>query len=328
VAPLRRPAETGGAVMGTKNKVSPPSLSWPVGVEGLLARCSFLGPGELAVCAVSGGADSMAMLALAVAAGCFAHAVHVDHGLRPGGREEAAVVEAAANALGATFEALSVRVEPGPDLEARARQARYEVLPEGTMVGHTADDQAETLLLNLMRGAGLDGLRGMRATAGGLRKVRRPILALRRSETTALVTALGLQMVTDPSNAEARFRRNRARHEILPLLADVAGRDPVPLLARTAALLAEDAELLDFLARDLDPTDVRALAASPRPLANRALRMWLRENEGPERHPPSSEDIERAWAVVTGRAVACEVSGGRRLSRSAGRLRLDGSQRG
>ena len=170
------------------------------------------------MCAVSGGADSLAMLALAVAAGCSARAVHVDHGLRAGGPEEAAVVEAGANALGATFEALSVRVEQGPDLEARACRACYAVLPEGTMVGHTADDQAETLLLNLMRGAGLDGLRGMRANAAGLRKVRRPILALRRSETAALVTALGPQMVDDPSNAEARFRRNRARHEILPLL--------------------------------------------------------------------------------------------------------------
>jgi tRNA(Ile)-lysidine synthase len=315
------------AIMGIKDQMSSPSCCWPAGVEGLLRRCSFPGEGEPVVCAVSGGADSLAMLALAVAAGCSAHVVHVDHGLRPGGPEEAAAVEAAANALGANFEALSVRVELGPDLEARARQARYEVLPEGTMVGHTADDQAETLLLNLMRGAGLDGLRGMRATAGGLRNVRRPILALRRSETVALVTALGFRTVIDPSNAEGRFRRNRARHEVLPLLADVAGRDPVPLLARTAALLADDAELLDSLARDLDPTDTRALAAAPRPLANRALRTWLREDEGPERHPPSYEDLERAWAVVTGRAAACELSGGRRLSRSAGRLRLDGSQR-
>ncbi|HUC14551.1 MAG TPA: tRNA lysidine(34) synthetase TilS [Acidimicrobiales bacterium] len=307
--------------------MSSPRVYWPAGVEGLLERCSFPGKGAPVVCAVSGGPDSVAMLALAVAAGCSAHAVHVDHGLRAGSREEAAVVEAAANTLGATFEALSVRVGPGPDLEARARQARYGVLPEGTMVGHTADDQAETLLLNLMRGAGLDGLRGMRATSGGLRKAQRPILALRRSETLAFVTALGFPTVTDPSNAEGRFRRNRARHEVLPLLADVAGRDLVPVLARTAALLAEDAELLDLLARDLDPTDARGLAAAPRPLANRALRTWLREDEGPERHPPSSEDLERAWAVVTGRAVACELSGGRRLSRSAGRLRLDGSQR-
>ena len=136
--------------------------------------------------------------------GLFSPRVHVDHGLRPGGPEEAAVVEAAAYTLGATFEALSVRVEPGPDLEARARQARDEVLPEGTMVGHTADDQAETLLLNLMRGAGLDGLRGMRATASGLRKVRRPILALRRSETVALVTALG------PPHGHRPFQRGGA----------------------------------------------------------------------------------------------------------------------
>ncbi|MGD0810483.1 MAG: tRNA lysidine(34) synthetase TilS [Acidimicrobiales bacterium] len=326
MAQRRRPPERVATVLGVKDKMSAPNLTWPAGVEGLLGRCSFPGKGEPAICAVSGGADSLAMLALAVAAGCSPHALHVDHGLRPGGREEAAAVEVAASTLGATFEALSVRVEPGPDLEARARQARYEVLPEGTMIGHTADDQAETLLLNLMRGAGLDGLCGMRATAGGIRGARRPILALRRSETLAFVTAMGLQIVIDPSNAEARFRRNRVRHEILPLLADVARRDTVPLLARTAALLADDAELLDLLALDLDPTDARALAAAPRPLANRALRAWLREGEGPERHPPSSKDLERAWAVVTGRVVACEVSGGRRLSRSAGRLRLDGSQ--
>lgn len=307
--------------------MSSSSLSWPTNLEDLLRRCSFPGPGEAVVCAVSGGADSVAMLALAVAAGCKAHAVHVDHGLRQTGREEAAVVKAAASALGASFEAVSVRVVEGPDLEARARAARYEVLPEGTMIAHTADDQAETLLLNLMRGAGLDGLRGMLASAGGPRQARRPILALRRSETADLVAALGLETVNDPSNAETRFRRNRIRHEVLPLLADVAGRDPVPLLARTAALLAEDAELLDTLARELDPTDARALAGAPRPLANRALRMWLREKEGPERHPPSSQELERAWAVVTGRAVACEVSGGRRLSRSAGRLRLDGPRK-
>lgn len=301
-------------------------LNWPTAVDDLLARCAFPREAEAVVCAVSGGADSMAMLALAVASGCTAHAVHVDHGLRPRSGDEANVVESAASALGATFEALSVRVDEGPDLEARARHARYEVLPEGTMVGHTADDQAETLLLNLMRGAGLDGLRGMRAAAGGPRRARRPILALRRSETSAFVTALGFQTVSDPSNSDGRFRRNRVRHEVLPLLSDVAGRDPVPLLARTAALLSEDAELLDLLATGLDPTDARALASAPRPLANRALRTWFRETEGPERHPPSADELERAWAVVTGRTIACEVSGGRRLSRSAGRLRLDAPQ--
>lgn len=293
---------------------------WPDEVPQLLSRCSFPDAGTAVVCAVSGGADSLAMLALAVAAGCSCHAVHIDHGLRPGSEKEAEVVAAGAASLGATFERLQVEVEPGPDLEARARAARYGALPAEALVGHTADDQAETLLLNLMRGSGLDGLTAMRPQGGGLKSVRRPILQLRRAETTALVRSLGLAVISDPSNYEPRFRRNRVRHELLPLFADISSRDPVPLLARTAALLADDACLLQALAGELDPTDTRALRSSPRPLAMRALRQWLRAFQGPEQHPPSSSDLDRVWAVVTGEARACELSGGFRVSRHRGRL--------
>jgi len=300
---------------------------WRSAAGPLLQRCSFPQPGEEVVCAVSGGADSVAMLALAVAAGCRAHAVHVDHGLRPTGATEAAVVRAAASSLGATFEALSVDVEPGPDLEARARQARYGVLPEGSLVGHTADDQAETVLLNLLRGAGPNGLSAMRPSGGGPARVRRPILGLRRAETAALASSLGLQVVSDPSNQDPRFRRNRVRHEVLPLLADVAGRDPVPLLARTAAILAEDADFMDGLAQGIDPTDAAALLSAPKVLARRALRSWLREGQGPEAHPPSWAELERAWCVAAGQVLACEISGGRRLGRSRGRLWLSPSGR-
>jgi tRNA(Ile)-lysidine synthase len=300
----------------------PETGRWPPGTEVLLERCSFPGPGQSVVCAVSGGADSLAMLALAGAAGCRPHALHVDHGLRPGGSREASVVQAAAEALGATFGAVTVAVPPGPDLEARARLARYDALPEGTLVGHTADDQAETLLLNLLRGTGLDGLGGMRAAGGGRRKVGRPILRLRRSETAWLVESLGLAVVTDPSNYEQRFRRNRVRHEVLPLLAEVSGRDPVPLLARAATLVAEDIDFLATLTEGIDPTDTRALRSVPRPLANRALRSWLRQVEGPEHHPPAFDELERVWAVVTGEVKACQLSGGRRLSRHGGQLRL------
>jgi tRNA(Ile)-lysidine synthase len=262
------------------------------------------------------------MLGLAVAAGCHAHAVHVDHGLRLSSADEAEVVRAAALCLGVTWQTVAVRVAPGPDLEARARAARYDALPEGVMVGHTADDQAETLVLNLLRGAGLDGLSGMRASGGGRRGVARPILALRRTETSAFASALGLATVTDPSNSERRFRRNRVRHEILPLLADVAQRDPVPILVRMAQSLAEDAELLGALASGLDPTDAAALRAAPKPLAKRALRAWLRAEQGPEHHPPSSAELDRTWAVVTGETIACELTGGRRVSRDRGRLRV------
>lgn len=291
-------------------------------MTALLRRCQFPSAGEAVVCAVSGGADSLAMLGLAVAAGCVVHVVHVDHGLRPEGKREGELVAGAAAKFGATFDAVVLSVPPGPDLEARARRARYGSLPDGVLVGHTADDQAETVLLNLLRGAGTDGLSGMRAAGGGLRRVRRPILSLRRAETAALVRSWGMEVVDDPSNGDGRFRRNRVRHEVIPLLAEVAGRDPVPLICRTASLAAEDAGLLSSLAAALEPTDTKALRAAPRPLAKRALRVWLREGEGAERHPPSVAELDRAWSVVAGDALACELAGGRRLSRHRGRLRL------
>jgi tRNA(Ile)-lysidine synthase len=283
-------------------------------VPDLLSRCTFPPPGTALPCAVSGGPDSLALLVLAVAAGCDVTAVHVDHGLRAGSEAEAGVVAAAAARVGARFESRTVAVAPGPNLEARARTARFAALPPDVATGHTMDDQAETVLVNLLRGAGPDGLSGMAPGS------RHPLLGLRRSETHALCAALGLAPVRDPSNDDPAFVRNRVRHELLPLCAAVAGRDPVPLLARQAAVLRDEAELMDVLAADAvpDPADAKALSHAPRPLARRALRRWLRVAEG---HPPSLAEVERVLAVAGGGAVATELSGGRRVSRSRGRLR-------
>jgi tRNA(Ile)-lysidine synthase len=259
------------------------------------------------------------LLALACAAlgGDAVTAIHVDHGLRPGSAADADVVRAAAERFGAAFRAVAVQVEPGSNLEARARAARYAALPAGALTGHTADDQAETVLLNLLRGAGLDGL-------GGMAPKRRPLRRLRRTETRALCAGLGLDPVADPTNDDPAFRRNRVRHELLPLLDDVAARDVVAVLARQADLLRDDAVLLDDLATALDPTDARALAAAPVPLARRAVRRWLRGAcGGPERHPPGAAAVERVLAVARGGAVACEVGGGWRVARTRGRLRVE-----
>ena len=195
-------------------------------VAGLLARCTFPPAGTSLVCAVSGGPDSTALLALAVAAGCRATAVHVDHGLRPGSAAESQVVAGAAARFGARFRSERVVVADGPNLEARARAARHRVLGRGAATGHTADDQAETVLVNLLRGAGVHGLAAMRAGA------THPILDLRRAETVALCEQLGLEPVRDPSNEDPRFVRNRVRAELLPRCSDIAGRDVVPVLAR------------------------------------------------------------------------------------------------
>ncbi len=277
----------------------------------LLERCTFPGPGEPLVCAVSGGPDSTALLVLAVAAGCVVSAHHVDHGLRPGSGADAAVVRSVAGRLGVEVVVHRVVVAPGPNLEARAREARRSVLPAGIATGHTCDDQAETVVLNLLRGASSDGLAAMRAGRC------HPLLGLRRSETHELCARLGIEVVTDETNADRSHRRNRVRHELLPAMCELAGRDVVPVLARQAQLLSDEGALLDALAAELDPTDVKALAAVPLPLARRAVRRWLRD-----RYPPDSATVERVLAVAAGEGRATDIDGARRVRRSRGRLHV------
>jgi tRNA(Ile)-lysidine synthase len=284
----------------------------------LLSRTTFPPKGSRIDCAVSGGPDSLALLVLAVTAGCDVTAYHVDHGLRPGSADEADVVAEAASKLGASFVALQVECPAGPNLEARARKARQMVLPVGVATGHTADDQAETILLNLLRGAGLDGLSGMRPGP------QHPILGIRRAETEELTGSLHLNVVRDPSNNDSRFRRNRVRHELLPLASEIAGRDLVALLCRQAALLADDAAMLDTLSSSIDPTSVAGVAAAPRPLARRALRSWLRTMT-PDGQPPDAAAIDRLLEVVARERVAAEIVGGTRIRRSKGRLFADPS---
>jgi tRNA(Ile)-lysidine synthase len=281
------------------------------GADELLGRCTFPDAGSSLVCGVSGGPDSLALLFLACAAGVAVTAVHVDHGLRSGSAGEADLVAAAARRFGAAFTAVRAPVEPGGNLEARARHARRAALGPEAATGHTMDDQAETVLLNLLRGAGLDGLAGMEPGP------RHPILGLRRSETRALCHGLGLVPLRDPSNDDPRFRRNRVRHELLPLCSEVAGRDVVPVLARQAGLLRAEGDLLDSLADGIDPSDGAALSGAPGPLARRATRRWLRD-DGP--YPPDLAAVERVLGVARGEATATDVAPGKRVRRSKGRL--------
>lgn len=283
-------------------------------VASLLARCVFPAAGSPVVCAVSGGADSLALLVLAVAADLEVTAVHVDHGLRPDSAADAEVVAAVAEAHGASFRSERVAIADGGDLEARARTARWEVLGPDALTGHTADDQAETLLINLLRGAGLDGLAAMEP--GG----RHPLLAIRRSDTEAVCASLGLSPVEDPSNSDPRFVRNRVRHELLPLMADISDRDVVPLLTRTSDIARSASGELDRAAASLDPTRAADLIAAPEVLATVALRRWLTTSDG---YAPSAAEIERVLAVAAGDVVGCQLSRGRSVRRTEGVLRIE-----
>ena len=290
-----------------------PAPAQVLGLE-LLNDCQFPDARESVICAVSGGADSLTLLILARLSGLAVTAVHVDHGLRPGSAAEGDVVAGAAAQLGAKFRAERVELVDGPDLEARARKARKSACGPDALTGHTADDQAETLLINLLRGTGVAGLAAMEP--GGIH----PILAIRRADTVELCRLAGFDPVQDPSNDDARFVRNRVRHELMPLMDSISQRDMTPLLTRTADRARGMHVAIDELAQALDPTDTRQMQTVSPAVAAQCLRRWLQDGDG---HPPSSAELDRVFEVVHHRTVACELSGGRRVARSDGVLRLE-----
>lgn len=297
--------------------------------DSLLA--GFAGLEAPVVAACSGGPDSLALLALAAEARLAPVAVHVDHGARPGSADEADLVAGLAGRLGAGFAAEAVAVAPGPNFEARAREARYGALERArerlgctaVLVGHTRDDQAETVLLNILRGAGLSGLAGMPARRG---TIVRPLLGVSRADLAAVCAARRLAPIDDPMNADPAHRRVWLRREVIPALETGAARDLRAVLARQADVARADSDLLEGMAGDLLASVTRAespdgrsldaqlLAAAPLPLARRALRRWL----GPP--PPSAAEIDRVMAVVRGERRAVEVAGGVEIRRSGGRL--------
>ncbi len=275
-----------------------PDRADPV-VAALLERCTFADRCDVAV---SGGPDSTALLALAVASGAEVTAHHVDHALRTDSHTEADVVAGLCRAWSADFVAHRAVVDDGADLERRCRESRRAVLPVACLTGHTMDDQAETVILRLLRGTGPVGLAAMDSTT-------HPMLALRREHTVGLCRHLGVEPLQDPMNELERFTRNRVRSEVLPLLRDVAGRDVVPLLARTAELAGEQADLVATLASQLDVTDARVLAAAPEALASEALRGWWRTETG-GLLPPDRSAVSRMLSVADGRHRSCEVAAG------------------
>ena len=240
--------------------------------------------------ACSGGPDS---LALALAAqlvglrrGLDVRAVIVDHGLQSGSAEVAAAVAEQLRVHGIAAAVRSVTVADSADgTEAAARQARYAALAaearpgELILLGHTLDDQAETVLLGLARGSGPRSLAGMPARRGA---IVRPLLGLRASVTAQACRELGVEPWLDPHNSEPRFARVRVRHRVLPLLEDELGPGIAEALARTAELARRDADLLDALATQHPlpapglPFPVDELAELTPALRSRVLRDWLR----------------------------------------------------
>jgi len=236
--------------------------------------------GSTVLAAVSGGADSLALAAAlahtATRLPLTAGAVVVDHGLQPGSAEQAVRAVGQCRELGldpVLLHAVKVGRTGGP--EAAARAARYAVLKtvdaDAVLLGHTLDDQAETVLLGLARGSGARSLSGMSAIAG---RYRRPFLGVRRTETRAACRALGLEVWHDPHNADPAYTRVRVRREVLPALEAAIGPGVVEALARSAELLRADADALDEWADKAaaDGLALAALSALPAAVRTRVLR--------------------------------------------------------
>jgi tRNA(Ile)-lysidine synthase len=240
-------------------------------VRGCLAQAG-LAPGDLILAACSGGADSLALAAaLAFEAprlGFRGGGVTVDHGMQQGSAEQAGRVAKELAAMGLDpVRSVGVAVaRPGtgqpagapgradyPGPEGAARAARYRALDEvasaggaaAILLGHTRDDQAETVLLGLARGSGTRSLAGMPERNG---RCLRPLLGVARATTRAACTALGLEPWDDPQNADPGYARARVRHRVLPVLEAELGPGVTEALARSAGLLRSDADFLDALA--------------------------------------------------------------------------------
>lgn len=292
-------------------------------LEALLVRslaAAGVGDRDRLGLAVSGGADSLALMHLVAAWRTDSvHVLHVDHGLRSGSEEDAAFVDAAASALGLPCSIVAVDVDTtGPgSIEASAREARYAALERAAAscdlrwvaTAHTLDDQAETVLLRVLRGTGVGGLGAIRPVRG---RFVRPLLDARGHELRDWLRSRGIAWRDDPTNADTRFERNWLRREVMPVL---ERRRPgaARAIARLAAHARSDEAALDALAADvfgrarIDDNGVLFEAGEldvlPRAVASRVVRRSLAFLDAP------SAGVEDVLDVVSGARLSVRADG-------------------
>ncbi|MFG1989710.1 tRNA lysidine(34) synthetase TilS [Actinoplanes sp. NPDC048988] len=283
----------------------------------------------LVLVACSGGADSLALASAARFVGRQVGLVTVDHGLQDGSAARAADVRLWAEKTGfvpAEIATVSVAGRTGGP-EAAARTARYEALTEAArrhdavavLLGHTRDDQAETVLLALARGAGPRGLSGMPAVKGIF---LRPLLDVARSDTRKACAALGLVPWEDPHNSDPSYARSRVRGSALPALVEALGPAVVANLARSAGQIGQDNEALDAIAADFsDNMAVDALAMLMPAIRKRVLHSWALRLGAPggalsHRHVEALDALVTAWRGQG----SVHLPGGIRVARDRGAL--------
>jgi tRNA(Ile)-lysidine synthase len=303
------------------------------------AELSDLNAGDTVLVAVSGGADSSAL-----AAGLLVEAkekairpiaVIIDHALQPNSADVAMNTKAELAKAGYTnVEIKRIKVEVTDGMEASARRARYAALNEiaestnavAIFLGHTKDDQAETVLLGLARGSGTRSLSGM---AERIDKYRRPLLSITRSQTEAACKEVGIKYWNDPHNQSMEYARVRVREKVLPLMEAEIGPGIADALTRSAKILRDDADALDQWAEEvldeIDPIemDIETLASLPRAIRSRVIRKAIYLAGAPS-GSLSAEHLEPVEALVTAwkGQGAVSLPGGVTVARISGRLSL------
>jgi tRNA(Ile)-lysidine synthase len=315
---------------------TPNALAIRNAVRACLARHEA---GDSILVAISGGADSLALAhAISIEAPPLAIRVvgiTIDHQLQSASGEQAVKVIAQLNAMGITKnEIFKVNVEISQGLEASARVARYEALDKcsekykavAIYLGHTRDDQAESVLLGLARGSGTRSLSAMAQVNG---KYIRPLLAITREQTESACSELNITPWLDPHNVDKQFARVRVRNVVMPNLEENIGPGISDALARSANLLRDDADALDQWAEkematlDLSDLECETLAALPRAIRTRILRHAIYAAGAPP-GSLSAEHVSAVEALVTawsGQGPA-HLPGGVKVSRLSGRLSL------
>ena len=272
--------------------------------------------GDLVV-ALSGGADSGTLAYLIRQLGRDLRAVHVHHGLPASDRLEEAA-RAIAAAVGVGLEVVRIEIPLGASIEGQARNVRYSALlaelrpGETLLTAHTVDDQAETVLMSLLRGAGPTGLAGIPPSTGSL---ARPMLGVSRSDTRELAGLAGLPFYDDPSNLDRSHRRNALRLEVIPDLAARFNPRLAESLARSAALVRSDEFYLQEAAAAVPLVEagaslsipLGALFAVPRPVADRAIRRSISRMRPP--YGGTADEMEGIWSVAS-RARPSVILGG------------------
>ena len=311
-------------------------------VRGALLDHGLIRAGDRGAVALSGGPDSLCLLHLLLGLrqelGLEVIALHVDHGLRPESAREAGEAAELARALGAepvVLRAELSRTEQGGNLQELARDARLALLEAEARrrgcrwiaLGHTATDQAETVLMRAVRGAGLQGLAGMSRSRG---LFIRPLLGVTRAEVRRHVERHSLIPLEDPTNATDRFLRNRVRHHVLPLL-ERENPAVVQALCRLADSCREDHEALEALSRDaldsarsaggLDALGLRRLQPA---ILHRVLRLAYGEVTGSTRRLTRGHVQQAARLLASGEGSASLDLPGGRLLREYDRLRWEG----